>query len=162
MMKRMRSAAVLMVMMAVAIALSAPGVQAQSGIAPASFFRIQRTWTNGDQVALNLPMPIQTQTGPSRAVAINRGPLVYSLRIGENWTVNTPDPLGLGFDEFQVHPTTPWAYALQLDPSNPAASLTVTKYATPTNPFDPAEPSVELIAQARQLPNWTIGWLGLP
>ncbi len=134
--------------------------QLQSGITPASFFRVQRTWTNGDQVVVNLPMPVQTLAGPSRAVAINRGPVVYSLKIGEQWTVRTPDPLGLGFDEFQVHSTTPWAYALQLNPTNPAASLTFTNFATPTNPFDPAEPSVELIARARQLPDWTIGWLG--
>ena len=70
--------------------------RAQSGITPASFFRIERTWANGDQVVVNLPMPIQTLTGPSRAVAINRGPVVYSLRIGEQWTVRTPDPLGTG------------------------------------------------------------------
>ena len=134
--------------------------QLQSGVAAATFFRIQRTWSNGDQVIVNLPMPIQTRTGPSRSVAINRGPVVYSLKIGEQWTVRTPDPLGLGFDEFEIHPTTPWNYALKLDPANPAASLTFTNFATPTNPFDPAEPSVELTAQARQLPDWTIGWRG--
>ena len=132
----------------------------QSGVAPGSFFRIQRRWHNGDTVAARLPMPVQTLTGPSRAVAINRGPLVYSLRIGEDWTVRTPDPLGLGFNEYQVTPTTPWNYALQLDPINPAASLTFTNYGMPTNPFDPAEPSVALLAHARQVPEWTIGWRG--
>jgi hypothetical protein len=134
--------------------------QLQTGIVPASFYRIQRTWNNGDQVVVNLPMPLQTLAGPSRSVAINRGPVVYSLKIGEQWTVRTPDPLGLGFNEFQVHSTTPWNYALQLNPTNPAASLIFTNFATPTNPFDPAEPSVELLAKARQLPAWTIGWLG--
>ena len=134
--------------------------QTQTGMAAASFFRIQRTWTNGDLVVVNLPMPIQTQTGPSRAVAINRGPVVYSLKIGEQWKVRTPDPLRRGFDEFEVHSTTPWDYALQLNPANPAGSLQFANFATPTNPFDPAEASVELIAQARRLPDWTIGWLG--
>lgn len=135
--------------------------QPQTGISPGSFFRIQRTWTNDDKVVVNLPMPIQTLTGPSQSIAINRGPLVYSLRIGERWTVRTPDPRGKGFDEFEIHPTTPWNYALQLDPANPAASLTFTNFATiPDNPFDPAQPSVGLIAQARQLPDWTIGWRG--
>jgi hypothetical protein len=135
---------------------------AQSGIAPDTFFRIRRTWANGDMVVVKLPMPIETVTGPSRAVAINRGPVVYSLRIGEDWTVRTRDPSGMGFNEYQVTPTTPWNYALQLDPSQPAASLTFTNYAetTPTNPFDPAEPSVALLAQARQVPSWTIGWRG--
>jgi hypothetical protein len=134
--------------------------QAQTGVTPGSFFRIQRTWANGDSVVANLPMPIQTLTGPSRAVAINRGPLIYSLKIGEQWSVQTPDPLGLGFDEFQINPTTPWNYALQLNTTNPAASLTLTNFALPVNPFDPAQPSVALLAQARQLPSWTVGWVG--
>ena len=102
--------------------------------------------------SVNLPDAHPMQAGPSLAVAILRGPVVYSLKIGEQWTVRTPDPLGLGFDEFEVRPTTPWAYALQLDPRHPAASFVVNKYLTPANPFDPAEPSVELTAQARRLP----------
>jgi len=134
--------------------------QLQPGIVTGSFYRIDRTWSNGDVVVVNLPMTIQTRTGPSRSVAINRGPVVYSLRIGERWSVRTPDPLGQGFDEFEIHATTPWNYALQLDPADPAASLTFTNFATTANPFDPAEPSVELFAQARQLPDWTIGWRG--
>ena len=135
--------------------------QLQPGISAGSFFRIERRWASGDSVVINLPMPIQTFAGPSRAVAINRGPLVYSLRIGENWTVRTPDTHGLGFNEYEVHPTTPWNYALQLDPANPEASLSFIKFAaTPANPFDPAHPSVGLFARARRLPEWTIGWRG--
>jgi hypothetical protein len=134
--------------------------QAQSGVLSGSFCRLERTWTNGDLVLVNLPMPIQTQIGPSRAVALNRGPVLYSLQIGENWTVRTPDPLGLGFDEFEVRPTTPWNYALQLDPANPSASLTFTSLTPPANPFDSAQPSVSMLASARQLPGWTNGWRG--
>ena len=134
---------------------------AQTGVASGSYFRIQRTWSDGDSVAINLPMPIQTLTGPSRAVAINRGPLVYSLRIGEQWTVRTTNTVVPGFDEFEVHATTPWNYALQLDPKNPAASLTFTNVGpVPSDPFDPAHPSVALIAHGRRLPDWTIGWRG--
>ncbi|HEY1789856.1 MAG TPA: beta-L-arabinofuranosidase domain-containing protein [Verrucomicrobiae bacterium] len=135
--------------------------QPQSGFSSGSFFRIEHRWANGDIVDIHLPMPLQTLAGPSRAVAINRGPLVYSLRIGEKWTVRTPDPRGLGFDEFEVHSTTPWNYALQLDPTNPYASLTFTNFgAMPADPFDPAHPPVGLLARARQLPDWTIGWRG--
>ena len=35
--------------------------QLQTAKSPASFFRIQRTWANGDLVVVNLPMPIQTR-----------------------------------------------------------------------------------------------------
>lgn len=133
----------------------------ESDVLPGTFLKIRRRWAQGDRVHLHFPMPIQTLAGPSRAVAINRGPIVYSLRIGEHWTVRTPDPRGLGFDEFELHATTPWNYALELDPSDPAASLTFTNYSSAwVDPFDPAQPSVALLAHARRLPDWTIGWRG--
>jgi Beta-L-arabinofuranosidase, GH127/Domain of Unknown Function (DUF1080) len=132
----------------------------QSGLRPASFFRLQRVWHNGDEVIVNLPMPVQVQTGPSRSVAINRGPVVYSLQIGESWTVRTPDPLKMGFDEFEVRATTPWNYALQVDPTNPDRSFTFHSLPVSADPFDPAQPPVELMAKARRLPDWTIGWRG--
>jgi len=134
--------------------------QVQRGVKPASFFRIQRIWKNGDSVVVNLPMPVQTHAGPGRAVAINRGPLVYSLRIGEDWTVHNRNSRVPDFDEFELHATTPWNYALQLNPADAATSLVFTNLGTPANPFDPAQPPVALLAQARQLPGWTIGWRG--
>jgi hypothetical protein len=134
--------------------------RSQSRPAPASFYSLARKWKNGDSVVIQLPMPLQLLNGPSRSVAVTRGPLVYSLKIGEQWDVRTPDPLKLGFDEYELHATTPWNYALQLDSANPAASLAFTNSPVPENPFDPAQPSVALRAQGRQVPDWTIGWRG--
>ena len=132
----------------------------EAGIKPGSFHPLNRTWKNGDVVTINLPMSIQTITGPSRSVAIYRGPLVYSLKIGEQWRVHAPDPLNLGFNEYEVRPTTPWNFALQLDPASPIASFRFTRSKIPANPFDPSHPSVTLTAHARRLPDWTIGWHG--
>ena len=134
--------------------------QNQAGVTSGTFLHLQRTWTNGDMVVLNFPMSIRTQSGPSRAIAISRGPLVYSLRIGENWTTNTADPLGLGFNEYLIQPTTPWNYALQLNPTNLATSFVFTSSTMPTNPFDPAQVPVTLLTQARPVPSWGIGWRG--
>ena len=134
--------------------------QFQSGVSAGSFFRLQRTWADGDSVTINLPMSIESHLGPSQSVAIQRGPIVYSLAIGEKWTVRTKDPLGKGFDEFELHPTTPWAYALDIDPANPSSAFTVDKFAPSTNPFDPAHPAVKLSVRARLIPDWTDGWRG--
>ena len=132
--------------------------QLQPGVLAGTFLIVSNSWNNGDLVTLNFPMSVKTEPGPSRSVSVNRGPLVYSLRIGENWTVRTADPLASGFDEFEVRPTTPWNYALQLDPANPGASLTFSNQATPANPFDPAQNPLTLTASARKIPDWTIGW----
>ncbi len=134
--------------------------QLQPGASAGTFFRVQRTWADGDNITINLPMTIQTRFGPSHAVAIDRGPLVYSLAIGEKWTVRTKDRLGKGFDEFELHPTTPWAYALDLNPANPSSAFTVQKFESSTNPFDPAHPPIKLSARARLISDWTDGWRG--
>ncbi len=134
--------------------------QMQAGVAAGTFLRIDNTWTNGDLVILNFPMSVETETNASRAVAISRGPLVYSLRIGENWTVRTPDPLGQGYNEYEIQPTTPWNYALQLDPANPEPAFSYTALTTPANPFDPAQNPVTMTVPAKQVPGWTIGWRG--
>ena len=132
----------------------------QEQVAAASFHRLERKWKSGDSVVIRLPMPVQLLPGPGRSVAVTRGPLVYSLKIGEQWDVRTPDPLKLGFDEFELHATTPWNYALQVDPANPAAAFTFTNLGRPENPFDAQQPSVALVAQARPVADWTMGWLG--
>ncbi len=127
---------------------------------PATFYRISRLWKYGDQVTLLLPMSIQTRKCPSRSVAISRGPLVYSLDIGERWSVLNRDPLGKGFDEFEIHPTTPWNYALQLDLDHPDASFSVRQTPGISNPFESKISPVRLVAQARRLPQWTLDWRG--
>ena len=57
----------------------------------------------------------------NEAVAVERGPLVYSLRIGEEWTrVNADKPhRELPHGDFEVRPTTPWNYGLAVDPTRP-------------------------------------------
>jgi hypothetical protein len=134
--------------------------QPQSGVVAGTFLTLSNTWNNGDFVALNFPMSVRTETGPSCSVAIDRGPLVYSLRIGENWTTNTPDPLGMGYNEYLINPTTTWNYALQLDPAHPNDDFTFNDLTTPTNPFDPAQNPVTLTGSAKLLPDWTVGWRG--
>jgi hypothetical protein len=59
-----------------------------------------------------------------------------------------------------LHSTTPWAYALQLNPTNAATALTVTNFTAPANPFDPAQPTIQLTAKARPISDWTVGWRG--
>ena len=47
---------------------------------PGTFAIIDRRWTNGDVVELELPMQPRTVTGINDSVSIERGPLVFSLR----------------------------------------------------------------------------------
>ena len=87
---------------------------------PRDFTPIQRTWRAGDRVELTLPMQPRVTRWFNNSVAIERGPLVFSYAIGEDW-VKLRDQ-GMTAD-WQVFPTAPWNYALELDPADPAASI---------------------------------------
>jgi len=78
--------------------------QAQDGVQPGEFFRVARTWKSGDRVELRFPMAVRTSTWYNNSVAVERGPLVYSLKIGEVWhQVKQTGPA----TDWEVYPTTP-------------------------------------------------------
>jgi DUF1680 family protein len=71
---------------------------------------IDRSWQNGDLVELNLPMEVKLNRWVENSVSVERGPLVYVLKIGEEWSeVVNGDKYG-NFSE--VRPTDPWNYGL--------------------------------------------------
>ena len=58
--------------------------------------------------------------------------------------------------DWEVYPTTPWNYALVVDPKNPAPSFTVTELPVGTSTLQPGGAPVEIAAKARRLPEWQI------
>lgn len=129
---------------------------------PLSYVRIERAWANGDTVRLELPMHLKLAGWPTNAdsVSISRGPLAYSLKIGERW-----QRFG-GTDKwpaFEVLPTTPWNYGLVLDEHNPLADFKVVKKSGPlaAQPFTPDAAPIQLTAKGRRIPNWKLNHLGL-
>jgi len=115
---------------------------------------LKRLWRHGDQVRLEFPMEIQVVHWPQieNAVSVRRGPLWYSLRIGEEWK-----RCG-GTDEWpaqEVLPTTPWNYGLVMNAANPAAAVHLAAKRNPGyQPFKPEAAPVLLKAKARRVPGW--------
>jgi hypothetical protein len=135
------------------------GAGASSG---GGYFRIERTWADGDRVHLALPMRIalRTWTKNHNSVSVDRGPLTYSLKIGEE-TVRSG-----GSDRWpawEIRPTTPWNYGLMLDENDPAASFQVEKKPWPESnqPWTPETVPIELRATAKQIPEWKLDKFGL-
>jgi DUF1680 family protein len=129
---------------------------------PGSYIRIERAWADGDVLALTLPMKVTLRTWAANhgSVSVDRGPLTYSLRIGEK-------PVRSGgtdaWPAYEIRPTTPWNYALVLDPADPAGSFRVVEKPWPASdrPFTPEETPVELVAKARKVPEWGLDRFGL-
>ena len=99
-----------------------------------TFYRIERTWQNGDTVSLALPMPVRATRGHEGLVSIYRGPLLFGLHMGEHWHHVAGE---LPHADWEVYPTTPWNYGLLLDPDQPAATLRVETGSVGAIPFAP-------------------------
>ncbi|HET8548423.1 MAG TPA: beta-L-arabinofuranosidase domain-containing protein [Bryobacteraceae bacterium] len=122
---------------------------------------IDRLWTTGDRVEVTLPMTIRVRRWPKNhnAVSVERGPLAYSLQIGERWEQYNKDDK---WPAYEVFPATPWNYALVLDPGQPERSFEVVDRGTRgRQPFTPDDVPVTLRAKARRIPQWKLEPNGL-
>ncbi|MBL8840628.1 MAG: glycoside hydrolase family 127 protein [Planctomycetes bacterium] len=129
------------------------------------FVRLERDWRHGDVVTLELPMEVAVRSlaesgGAPGSVAIERGPLRYSLDLGEQWRRASGAVEGGVRDEWptrEVVATRPWNFALQLDPEVAARAFDVVERADRfrAHPFVLPAP-LELRAKGRRLVEWTL------
>jgi hypothetical protein len=94
-------------------------------------------------------MEIRTRTWEKirGAVSVDRGPLTYSLKIGERWQEYRNDPK---WPAYEVYPATPWNYGLSSD------RFDVVRPPTPIaeQPFTPESTPILLKARGRRIPQW--------
>jgi uncharacterized protein len=124
---------------------------AQPQPAPGTFVRIQRTWRPGDRVEISFPMLPRASRGFNGSLSIERGPLLFSYAIGESWVKLASR--GMTAD-WQVFPSTPWNYALDVNAEDPAQSIEVSEQEVHQDVFSGKHPPVHLTAKARKLPGW--------
>ena len=84
---------------------------------------------------------------------MERGPLVYSLRIGEQWSKVKDRPQA---PDWGVSPTTPWNYGLIIDADHPSKSFEVEERTLGGYPFSVEGAPVLLKAKARRIPEWKL------
>ena len=120
------------------------------------FVAVKRTWKSGDTATLVLPMNLRTETRYNNAVSILRGPLYYSLKIGEKWTELAKHSDKFPSKDWQIESTTPWNYGLIIDPANPDAAVATTTQKVSKVPFNTAAAPVVLKAKAKQIPAWKL------
>lgn len=119
---------------------------------------IDRNWKSGDTIDLDLPMTIETKVWKAQqgAVSVRRGPLWYSLKIGENFVRNGGTNQWPAYD---VHPTTPWNFGL--DVSKPMSFNLRPVDENKVLPFSEKAIPIEITAYGRQIPNWKLDRFGL-
>jgi hypothetical protein len=130
---------------------------------PRTFIVIDREWRSGDTVELTLPMRLALRCWPRNgsSLSVDRGPLTYSLKIGEKYSRHG------GTDKwpaFEVFPTTAWNYGLVYDAAQPLeAQFEVVAKSWPRDnqPFEAQAAPIEIKTKAKKIPNWQPNPLGL-
>jgi hypothetical protein len=119
--------------------------KATAGVRAGAFYRVEREWRAGDAVELVFPMPPRVSRAWQNAVVVERGPLVFSLRIGEHWRKLRDRPRA---PDWEVYPTSPWNYALA------PGGFEVREKPLGDYPYSPEGAPVEILAKGRRIPEW--------
>lgn len=120
-----------------------------------SFYRLRRTWLDGDRVQLTFPMPVWTTQWEKNknCVSVNRGPLSFSLKIQEEYvrcggTEKWPS--------FEIFPKTKWNYGLTLKNEGAERNFELIERSWPADnqPFTVEGSPIALKTGAAAIPHW--------
>jgi uncharacterized protein len=128
-----------------------------------TYYPLLRQWSGETEVLLTLPMQARSSRRYRNALAIERGPLVYSLKIAEEWKpYNEELPYReTPHSDYEVFATSPWQYALDIDEDRLNECLTFVDHAIGDCPFSPEGAPVSASLMAMPI-KWNLqhGWAG--
>ncbi|MGM0489094.1 MAG: beta-L-arabinofuranosidase domain-containing protein [Planctomycetota bacterium] len=124
---------------------------------PGEYVRIRCRWQNADAIEWVMPMDISVRRWKKNhdSVSVKRGPLTYSLKIEEKKIRSG------GTDKWpawEIHPGSPWNYALALNNDNAAFSFELVKREWPRNNMPWTHEGTPLLikTKGRRIPEWTL------
>ncbi len=124
---------------------------------------LRRNWTKGDVVTIELPMKVSCGEWYDRAAVIERGPLVYALKMQENWTRKEFKPEErVRYGEWYYEVTSPskWNYCLSrrdVSAGDPDGVFKVERTGADRNlyPWNVANAPLVIRCRAREMLDWT-------
>jgi len=129
---------------------------------PGTITVIDRIWQDGDKVELTLPMEVNIQEWYECSVSVERGPLVFALKIGEEWVRKEfEDPASIyGKTYWEVYPLSKWNYGLmKFDRKNPSGAFEVLidkEKMVSDWYWNPESAPVIIKAKAKEIPSWQL------
>ena len=116
--------------------------------------QVKRAWKTGDVVELSLPMHIYKERWFENSMSVERGPLTYALKMGEESKIvkNNTDSIDYGSSYEEIRPLTPWNYAL-FQNGNETVEQTgkVSNY-----PWTPEAAPIMIKTTACRIPSWQL------
>ncbi|WP_052323395.1 beta-L-arabinofuranosidase domain-containing protein [Flexithrix dorotheae] len=114
---------------------------------------IDRTWENKDKLKLHLPMEAFTSNWAKNSRTVERGPLVYALKLGEKWEKANQEVEG---EYYSIFPTEDWNFGLlEKVVKEPGVNLNVsTKPVAKDFIWNQEKAPIEIKASAKKIPGW--------
>ena len=136
------------------------------------YLRVNRKWSNGDLVNLNLPksLSIRKWKKNHNSVSLNYGPLTFSLNIKENYVEKRSDKNAIwdskwqksadtdNWPTYEIYPGSPWNYGLILkDDLNEVFEIVEKEWPKDNFPFTNESSPIYIKARAKKIKSWKIG-----
>lgn len=139
--------------------LTVNGIPADVAVAPGSMAVVNREWSDGDEVMLHMPMKVVAREGFERALSVERGPLVYALKMQEDFIpchFEGADSARFGENYFEVHSPSKWNYGL-VPGSVKDASVRIDE-AKQRLPFfwNSDNAPIEIKVKGKEIPSWRL------
>lgn len=121
---------------------------------------VNEKWNEGDEIELSLPLKVTVGRWYEHSAAVERGPLVFALRMKENWKkVANDGKFGTRYGDwyYEVHSPDAWNYALlreDVEAENVAERFAVKDTPTDSYPWNVENAPIEIKARAREIKNW--------
>ncbi len=118
-----------------------------------TFHTIEREWGAETTIIVRLPLRARLTRRFNDSVSIYRGPLLYGLKIDEDWRQVAGE---LPHADWEVHPASAWNYALEIDPDQPEDSIRFEARPLEAQPFSPDHAPVSARVKGRRIPAWDL------
>ncbi len=115
---------------------------------------LNRKWKKGDKVALTLPMEIETSFWYEQSVGIERGPLVYALKMDEDWQEKTNEEFPHSF--YEVLPKSEWNYGIPREALEDKSLSISKKKKISAMPWNVESAPLSLTVEAVPIPEWKL------
>lgn len=120
---------------------------------PGDFYELKYLWSGDTKFTLTLPMPVEIISRPENLYAVQRGPLIYSLPVGEKWVqINKEMPVHeFPHCDYEIYPTTPWNYGLCIEKEKPEEYIHFEEQPIGEVPFSPEGAPIIATVKGRQI-----------
>ncbi|MBO9571412.1 MAG: hypothetical protein J7497_04285, partial [Chitinophagaceae bacterium] len=115
---------------------------------------IDTSWKNNDELKVVFPMEVSVSNWASNSRTVERGPLVYALKIAESWKKGYHEEAG---DYFSIYPKSDWNYALlENEIKDPSKFSVNVKPLAKNFVWDTSNAPVEITAMGKKIPSWKL------